>query len=348
MNFYSCMPNKVWENGFLFFLFITLNNVAGYSQGFLDTAVVIKSADVKWESQFPAIKDKSRQKHKKRNIFSLIIGDDKDEMVLSKPMNVFSEDPGNFWVIDQGNETIFRIRGEKSEVPRVFSRQKWIFQSLVGICSIPGKGILFTDSRLNKIYFLKNDFKKIEILGDSVLLNQPTGIAYSSASSEIWVVETAAHCITILDETGRKIRSIGNRGAGNGEFNFPTSIWIDKKGYAYVVDALNYRIQIFDSSGKFMNAFGEAGDATGNFAMPKSVATDSYGNIFVTDALFHAVQIFDNRGRLLYTFGSQGRGQGEFWLPTGIFIDKQDNIYVADSYNSRVQIFKLINIVKGN
>jgi DNA-binding beta-propeller fold protein YncE len=323
-------------------------DLAALSQSSIDTNSVIESAEVQWVDQFPSVSDQ----HPKRNlsagkIFSWIAGANTQKTIsLIKPVAIFAETPGDIWVADQATGNLFRIKNEKADVPRAFSKQKFTYQSLVGICSFPAKGILFTDSRENKIFVLKPEQKSISIFSDSLTLKQPTGIAFYAPKSEVWVVETAAHCITILDENGKKIKSFGKRGFGKGEFNFPTSIWIDNKGYAYIVDALNYRIQIFDNEGNYVNGFGESGNATGYFAMPKGIATDSYGNIYVVDALFHVVQIFDKHGHFLYSFGGQGREQGQFWMPTGIFIDKQDTIYIADSYNSRIQSFSLINIVK--
>lgn len=335
--------------GVLCFLVIRDNGVC-YSQVNRDSISVIESAEVKWVNQFPSLSARKIKKDQSfGQILSAIAGSEKGEnLEINKPVSVFAESPSLIWITDQGNGSLFSIKDEKISAPKVFSRQKFTGESLVGICSLPGRGILFTDSRLNKVFLLKNDGKSIEDFLDTVSLKQPTGIAFSGKNSEIWVIETAAHRISIFDIKGQKIKSFGSRGTRNGEFNYPTSISIDDSGYAFIVDALNYRIQIFDSSGNFIRTFGEAGNSSGYFAMPKGIATDSYGNIYVSDALFHVVQIFDKWGHFLYSFGSQGRGPGQFWMPSGIFIDRQDNIYVADSYNSRIQIFNLVNIVKRN
>jgi DNA-binding beta-propeller fold protein YncE len=214
--------------------------------------------------------------------------------------------------------------------------------SLVGICYGPNSSILFTDSHARTIYSLTAEKKNLRILNDTLKLEQPTGIAYSMVNKEIWVVETKAHRIAVLNEKGELLRRLGKRGNGPGEFNYPTHIWIDKKGLIYITDAMNFRIQVLNAGGEVVSIFGEAGDASGYLASPKGIATDSFGNIYVVDALFHVVQVFDIKGKLLYKFGNQGHGNGEFWMPSGIYIDNQDNIYVADSYNSRVQVFQLI------
>lgn len=265
----------------------------------------------------------------------LIFGKDMD-VVPVKPISVFAKSPEAFWVLDQGIGSLLEINKLEGKIPKSFKHK---YTSLVGLCATQDNELLFTDSGLDKILSFGLNDGKLSEWAENVELVQPTGIAYSPLTEEIWVVETAAHRISVLNSKGEFIRRIGKRGIEQGEFNYPTFIWIDKSGKIYIVDAMNFRIQILDSEGKVISLFGQAGDATGYFSRPKGIATDSSGNIYIVDALFNAVQIFDQKGNFLYTFGQQGREPGRFWMPTGIFIDDQDYIYISDSYNSRIQIF---------
>jgi DNA-binding beta-propeller fold protein YncE len=264
-------------------------------------------------------------------------------VTLNKPVNMVAADIDNIWILSQGNGAIIEYRNGEMAIPRILQRKKIEYPSLVGITSARDGNQFFTDSKLDKIFRLSGDGKELSELNDTLTLNQPTGIAYSELKNEIWVVETGAHRITILSLSGKVLKRIGRRGTAEGEFNFPTNIWIDREGFAYVVDALNCRVEIFDSNGKFISSFGESGDATGYLARPKGIATDSFGNIYISDALFNAVQVFDRKGRFLYYFGSQGQGKEQFWMPSGIYIDSRNFIYIADSYNVRIQIYQLIN-----
>lgn len=296
---------------------------------------------IEWVKSWPSADKTHQGKRIKDRLNSIFFGI--KPVRLSNPVSVFAEDPDNFWILDQGNKAMVRVKKEVGEIPHLVSKSGLNLSSLVGICAGPNSSILFSDSHDGKIYRMLPGNKKISLLDDSLKLEQPAGIAYSPVTGQIWVVEARAHAILVLDEKGSVLKRFGSRGNGPGEFNYPTHIWIDKDGVAYITDALNFRVQIFSPEAKFLSLFGEAGDATGYFARPKGIATDSFGNIYVVDALFHVVQVFNRQGTFLYKFGSQGHGQGEFWMPSGIFIDDHDYIYVADSYNSRVQIFQLIH-----
>jgi hypothetical protein len=299
------------------------------------------NAYISWVSQYP-----SGTLHKKnrvlRKIVEIIIGE-KRQRVLLRPISVIATDPGNFMILDQGSQTIFNVEDNDQKIPHCIKRKENYFTSLIGACALPGGEMLFTDSRLNKIYAISADRKKLRELNDTLKLQQPTGIAYSAVKNEIWVVETGAHRIKVLNTKGEVIKTIGERGEEEGQFNFPTSITIDRSGEVYVVDAMNFRIQLFNKDGSFISMFGEAGDASGFLGRPKGIATDTFGNIYVVDGIFHTVQIFDKAGNFLYTFGRQGREKEDFWMPNGIYIDDKNYIYVADTYNSRIQVFKLNN-----
>jgi DNA-binding beta-propeller fold protein YncE len=301
---------------------------------------------IEWISQYPATRTgKESKEERKRNrknsrwFSDLIFGKKPD--VLVKPMSVVAIGPDSYWVADQGTGSILQVCNQMGEIIQFKETPFESIPSMVGSCLMPDRKILFTDSRLNKIFLFVPGNNELRILNDTLTLAQPTGIAYSVVNNQIWVVETSAHRIAVLNDRGELIRHIGGRGNMPGKFNFPTYIWVDGSGTAYVVDAMNFRIQIFDKEGAFLSAFGEIGDASGYFARPKGIATDSFGHIYVSDALFHVVQVFDRAGTLLHTFGSRGQEKEQFWMPTGLFIDQENFIYIADSYNSRVQVFHL-------
>ncbi|MFH0867646.1 MAG: 6-bladed beta-propeller [Bacteroidota bacterium] len=307
-------------------------------------SVSLETAEVKWVNQWPLSKESGVKTGVKEWLKRIILGE--KTPALSKPISVLAVDTNSLWVLDQGNNAVFKVGKKLSGTSSILKTRNVDFQSLIGICAFQNNEVLFTDSYLNKIFIVPADKKACEVLNDSLVLEQPTGIAYSKLTGQIWVVETSAHRISVLNEKGELIKRIGKRGTAFGDFNYPTNIWIDNEGNIYIIDSMNFRVQVLNKDGEVISVFGTSGDASGYFARPKGIATDSYGNIYVSDALFHVVQIFDINGNFLYKFGSQGQDEGQFWMPSGIYIDADDYIYVADSYNSRVQIFQLTNCVK--
>lgn len=296
-----------------------------------------KGYDIRWIGQFPPVEAEKKGSFGEL-ISELVFGQKQQEVI--RPFGILATHPGHFLILDQGAGSVFECHEGEGKPLRAMKKSNREFPSMVAMCRIQGGDLLFTDSRMNLVFRISGD--KLSLLSGSVAFDQPTGIAYCKKTDEIWVVETGAHRIAVLNREGDLVRFIGERGSGPGAFNYPTFIWIDGDGKVYVVDSMNFRVQVFDQEGNILHFFGESGDATGYMARPKGVATDSRGNIYVADALFHVVQIFDREGNYLYNFGGQGHGTGKFWMPAGIFIDAQDHIYVADSYNSRIQIFQQV------
>jgi DNA-binding beta-propeller fold protein YncE len=171
--------------------------------------------------------------------------------------------------------------------------------------------------------------------------SRPAGLAADTARSRLYVADVGTHQVLGFDPQGQSVVRFGHRGAGDGEFNYPTWLAVDADGNLYVTDALNFRVQIFDPDGTPLGVFGGQGDASGDLARPKGIGVDRDGHIYLVDALFDAVQMFDRAGRYLMVFGSRGHEPGNFWLPAGLAIDA-DRIYVADSYNRRVQVFRFL------
>lgn len=178
-------------------------------------------------------------------------------------------------------------------------------------------------------------------IGEDVL-RRPCGVAVDGG--RVLVVDSAAHQVAVFGADGHHVKSIGARGSGPGEFNYPTSIGVDSQGRVYVGDSLNFRVQAFDAEFNPLRQIGSKGDMPGYFAQPKGLALDRDDNLYVVDGHFEAVQVFNPEGRLLMSFGHEGHGAGEFWLPTGIHADGAGRILVADSFNKRVQVFELLKM----
>lgn len=268
----------------------------------------------------------------------LVAGKQKDWLirpigVAAKESVIYVADPGAaaLWVVD-------RRRGGFHKVERAGPDA---FVSPVAVAVGRDDRIYVADSYLGKVFIFAKDLT----LGGTIEggeLARPAGLAIDEPRDRLYVADSATHRIAVYSGDGRPGGAIGERGTGDGEFNFPTHVAVDRAGDVYVTDALGFRVQLFTPDGRFAGRFGRHGDTSGDFARPKGIALDGEGHVYVVDALFDAVQIFDRRGRFLLSFGERGVGSGQFWLPVGLFIDRDNRIYVADSYNQRVQIFEYL------
>ena len=108
------------------------------------------------------------------------------------------------------------------------------------------------------------------------------------------VSDAGENCIKVFDIKGNFLHKFGNKGNGDGEFNSPRFLSVNKAGHLMVCDRENDRVQVFELSGKFITKFGErAGSGPGELQGPTSIAVLSDGRIVVADWLNNRIQIFE-------------------------------------------------------
>ena len=107
------------------------------------------------------------------------------------------------------------------------------------------------------------------------------------------VSDSDEHCIKVFDRNGNFQYKFGKKGGGDGEFNHPGCLSVNKAGQLMVCDKDNHRIQVFELNGKFVGKFGTKGGNLGEFNLPTSVAVFSNGRIAVADFYNNRVQIFE-------------------------------------------------------
>ena len=269
-----------------------------------------------------------------------IMGTEETKMI--RPMSIVVTKNKTIYVADPGVQGIHRFDMISGDYAIIRQKDNRPLFSPVALTRGSEEEIYVVDSELAKIFRLDADAEYFQEVTLHAELKQPTGMAIGANNGRFYIIDTLQHQLKIFNANGTLYKTIGQRGSGNAEFNFPTHIWLDSKGLLYITDSLNFRIQVLDTGGNFIRKFGHLGDGTGNMSRPKGVTTDNQGRVFVVDALFHALQIFNEEGKLLLPIGQRGQAPGEFWLPTGIFLGDNGDIYIADSHNRRVQVFRYL------
>ena len=268
-----------------------------------------------------------------RRFMSAIAGEKDTGMIRPYAVSAYRQ---RLLVGDPGMHAVhFFDRGRRS-YKLISSLGEDALSSPVGVAQSEDR-LFLSDSALGKVFILN---RKGELIHSIAGLERPTGLAFDTASKRLYVADTLAHRILVFDPDGQPLFEFGTRGIGDGEFNFPSHIFISA-GRLLVNDNMNFRVQAFNADGKFLSLFGTHGDGSGSFSQPKGLAADSDGNIYVAGATIDRVQVFSAQGDFLLAFGSKGSGAGQFKMPTGVTI-ANDTVYVADSLNRRVQVFQYV------
>ena len=199
--------------------------------------------------------------------------------------------------------------------------------------------------------------KKFGSLGSAPgQFNDPDGITVDG-SDNILVVDSGNHRVQKFTAEGEFITTVGTKGDGPLQFNYPTNIRIHPQtGNMYICDQYNHRVQIVKEDFSFVGSFGKEGNQEGDLLYPTDLAFDSIGNVYVCDSKNNRIQVFDPDGQYVRKFGDRsyeescGREELEasyirissnvgVYQPSYLHIDGDSNVYVTNASNN-VVVFK--------
>jgi len=275
-----------------------------------------------------------------------------DEIVLQRPVDLGGIGRKRLYVVDPevANVVVFDFERKKVSYLVPQEGKNPVFKSPVAIAVDRDGNIYVSDNGEKKIIVFDRSHKQVRVIPLQPHLVAAGGVYIDSPRGRIIVTDPRGHKLCFFGVDGSFDRCIGERGDGDGQFNFPASVTMNQKGEIIVADVMNARIQFFDADGKFLRKFGQRGDGPGDFQIIKGVGVDSDGHVYVSDGKAHNLSIFSDVGEYLLTVGGRfsvvatGKlGQGGFLVPQGIYFAGDDHFFVADQMNGRIQEFRYLS-----
>lgn len=196
---------------------------------------------------------------------------------------------------------------------------------------------------------------------------------------KIFVVDTIATGIAVLDLVNKRIETLGSKGPGS--LQKPINIAVDEDGTRYVTDRMLNRVMVYDAENRYLKAFGDPKDwkptdvvisgdelyvadrengkifvldkhsgeelrrlgregvGDADLLFPSNLAIDVDGNIYVSDTMNARIQKIDPEGEHLQRIGGIGDSLGQFTRPKGIAVDRENRLYAVDSAFMNIQVF---------
>ena len=162
-------------------------------------------------------------------------------------------------------------------------------------------------------------------------MSGPAGIAVDGSS--IYVVDITNNTLLKFDKTGKLLKSVGQEGSGEGEFNNPLGVTV-VGDEVIVCDISNHRLQVFTSDLVFVRQFGSLGRGNGWFDGPFDVIHDEDGNLYVTDYGNNRVQVFNTQGEFLRILVAPGR----ITKPAGISFSR-NLVYISERDTKAMYVY---------
>ena len=209
------------------------------------------------------------------------------------PAGIACHNNGNIFVADSFNDRIQIFSGEGEYVGSFGGKGSLDNQlSCPWGLSVDSDGNIIVADTCNKlIKIFSPDGKFLMKIGGQGSFTYP--IHCVQCDRYLIVSDNNEHCIKVFDRNGTFQYKFGKKGGGDGEFNYPACLSVNKSGDLVVCDRGNNRVQVFELNGKFVCKFGTEGSNLGEFKNPISVGVLSNGRIVVTDTTNHRIQIFE-------------------------------------------------------
>ena len=217
------------------------------------------------------------------------------------------------------------------------------------------------DPQTNNVYICDNGNNRIQVFNSSFEFlfqfnDKMAGPRYACISeNKVYVTQEFGNCLTVYSIEGKLLGSVGKKGEGKLEFDWPTGVAVSTlKNLIYVCENKNNRIQclnmnltfnsfiegilhpidiqltqneivvlkegyhcvcIFNYSHQFVREMIRCGEGT-LLTAPIHFCLDLQNNILMTDYWrLHCVAIFSIRGEFIHKFGKEGYSRGEFRYP---------------------------------
>ena len=210
---------------------------------------------------------------------------------FKSPTGIAFHKNGNIFVADTSNHRI-QIFSGKGEFVESFGGKGSLDSQLsnpLGLSVDSDGNIIVADSKNKLIKIFSPDGKFLMKIGEQGSFTVPFHCV--QCDRYLIVSDGNQNCIKVFDREGNFQYKFGKKGGGDGEFNRPGCLSVNKSGQVIVCDRINHRIQVFELNGKFVGKIGREGKSAGEFNLPVSIVVLSDGRIVVSDWENHRIQL---------------------------------------------------------
>ena len=166
-------------------------------------------------------------------------------------------------------------------------------------------------------------------------MNYPRGVTVDRDDN---VYVTSDHKLQKFSRDGHLIKTVGQKGNKEGEFNTPLAVRFHNS-HVYVCEEVNHRVQVFDCELNFIRTIGSHGSGRGEFNKPYNLGFDADGNAYIADYGNNRIQVLDTSGQFIRQFGHE-EGEGRLEGPTAVHIIGQF-VYVSDiGHHHRIVVYE--------
>ncbi|OGS36784.1 MAG: hypothetical protein A2506_01700 [Elusimicrobia bacterium RIFOXYD12_FULL_66_9] len=156
--------------------------------------------------------------------------------------------------------------------------------------------------------------------------------------SKLYVSDTGAQRLTVLDLDKKKMAFIGE--TGDGMLRSPVGVVADPDGTMYVTDTGDHSVKAYSADGKLLWKTDILGAEGGKLNRPAGISPTPDGNLLIADNANRRLVLMSREGKFVKELCVHAKKE-VFALanPNNLWVDKDGNFAVADPLAGRVHIF---------
>jgi hypothetical protein len=210
---------------------------------------------------------------------------------FKSPTDIDIDDEGRLWIVDTGNDRVleYTTTGKYSGAIGKSGSGNGEFESPMGI--EVGKGsqptVYVADTGNDRVQKLNWFGKWLATFGEAGSgdgqFKSPHDVVLHGSS--IWVTDTGNDRLEKFNLINLNyIAKLGAKGAGEFQFEVPTTIVSDFQESFWIADSGNDRAVRVDNDGNWLDEVGEAGTGPGQFSNPTGIVSSAPQKILVVDS----------------------------------------------------------------
>lgn len=263
--------------------------------------------------------------------------------VLQDPTHVATDSQGRLIVADPQLRAVHVLDPAQKASFRICGGPTRRLQSPGSIAVDAQDRIYVADLALHLISVYEPDGRFIRYIGEyggETMFDMPGAIAIDKESGKLYVLDTPADELVVMNLDGKVLRRAGN-GHTRGKLGLvhPSEITLWKER-VFVLDMFGSRVQVLDSDLQPVASFNVRSPDEPPLAREVGMAVDQHGNLYLSNLVLSRVLVFSPQGRFVTFLGKQEPAPG--YSPfTGIWVDGRDRLFLCDNIHARVQIFQI-------
>ena len=155
----------------------------------------------------------------------------------------------------------------------------------------PADNLYITDKANQRVLIFDEDLRfDRQIL---VKRGKSLGDLKVGSNGNLYTLDTIDGSVRVFNSQGDLLLTFGKKGKDRGDFDFPVSLAVCRKGVIYVVDQHKHKVLAFNTRGEFLMEFSQLGWREGRLHYPSYIYINRAGRIFVVDRGNSRVSIFE-------------------------------------------------------